>query len=212
MFISPHVPALFKKGTLKLLATEGGGTKRVAEATCQIEPFPASLAKELGNEIAGHLFDNDGAMRPELEGIDLRVSPGLLNVTVHHHAELKPVVTIGPASIKDVSVKRTDDEKSRRSWLTLTFVLVFDLEDKAARNFVLDEFGKMLLWTFRSIQQELLAEASLHESLAKLGDPTGDGRTKASFGVAGGDMHEIDAGKHRAIAKTLRERAKGKPH
>jgi hypothetical protein len=61
-------------------------------------------------------------------------------------------------------------------------VLVFSLEEKAARNFVLDEFGKTLLWTFEGLQRELLDAANLHESLAKLGDPSATGRRPCRSG------------------------------
>lgn len=208
MFLTDNIPALFKKGTLKLMAGEDGGTRRVAEAQCWIEPFPARLAHELGEDIAGHLFTGDDAIRDELDAIDLRVRAGLQSVTVRHHEELKPCAELSPVSIKDVSVERIEDKKSGRSWLACTFVLVFSLETKEARNFILDEFGKTLLWSFRAIQAELLGKAELHDALARLGDPSGDGSTTASFGVAGGEMHTIDAKKHRAEAKRLREEAK----
>lgn len=207
MFASENVPALFKKGLLKMTPREDGTYRRVAEATCIIEPFPASLAHEIGEEVASHLFDDAGAIREELESIDLRVRAGLQAITVRHHEELEPCAIISPASIKDVSVTRIEDKKAGRQWLSLSFVIVFSLEEKAARNFVLDEFGRTLVWTFRAMQGELLKSAELHDALAKLGDPSGDGSTTVSFGVAGGEMAEIDPKKHRAEAKRLRDAA-----
>ena len=211
MFVSTMVPALFKKGTLKLVpATDGPGMRRVAEATLIIEPFPAHLAHELGEDIAGHLFGVDDQIRPELEGIDLRVRAGLQNVTARHHEELDPCARLSPVSIKDVSVARHEDEN--RVWLSLSFVLMFSLEGKAARNFILDEFGRTLVWTFESLQRELLTEAALHESIAKLADPAGDGSMTASFGIAGEEMHTIDAKAHKQKAKELREKAERQTH
>ena len=81
MFISANVPALFKKGTLKLSQNDEGEYRRVAEAQLVIEPFLEPLARELGDEIAGHLFGDDGRIRPELEAIDLRIRSGLQHVT-----------------------------------------------------------------------------------------------------------------------------------
>lgn len=210
MFLTGNIPALFKKGTLKLVQGEEGGTRRVAEAMCLIEPFPFQLARELGDEIAGHLFTDENAIRDELEGVDLRVRAGLQRVTVRHHEELEPVASLSPVSIKDVSAKRIEDKSTGRCWLSFSFVLVFSLESKEARNFVLDEFGKPLLWSFERLQRELLNEAALHDSLAKLADPSGDGSTKVSVGLAGGEMHEIDPEAHRAAAKKLRTKAQ--PH
>jgi hypothetical protein len=68
MFLTENIPALFKKGALKLVPAEDGpGHVRVAEATCLIEPFPHTLARELGEEIAAHLFDETNVIRPELD-------------------------------------------------------------------------------------------------------------------------------------------------
>lgn len=208
MFLTDNIPVLFKKGTLKLTAADDGGTRRVAEATCVIEPFPYNLARELGDDIADHLLTHDNGLRDELESVDLRVRAGLQRIIVRHHEELEPVASLVPVSIKDVSAKRIEDKASGRCWLSFSFVLVFSLEEKEARNFVLDEFGKALLLSFRRLQGELLDNAALHESLAKLGDPGGDGKTTVSFGVSGGEMHEIDPKKHRAEAKRLRDEAK----
>src|SRR3990172_9448254 len=108
MFLSEHIPALFKKGMLKLVQADDGGTKRVAEATLLIEPFPVSLARELGEDIAGHLFTEDGAIRDELESVDLRIRCGLQRVTVQAHEELPSVAVLDPVSIKDVTVKRIE--------------------------------------------------------------------------------------------------------
>lgn len=206
MFLTRNIPALFKKGTLKLTPAEDGGTRRVAEAMCLIEPFPAKLAAELGEEIAGHLFDGDGVIRPELEAIDLRIRTGLQSVVVRHHEELDPCALLSPVSIKDVSVKRIEDEKAGRSWLSLSFVLVFSLEEKAARNFVLDEFGKPLLWTFESMQGQLLAEARMHEAAARLGE--GGGATLSGPGIEPVKFDAASGKRHREKAKELRAQAR----
>jgi hypothetical protein len=87
----------------------------------------------------------------------------LQGVTAQPHEDLPVLVKLSPVSIKDVSVARIEDKKTGRAWLSLSFVLVFSLEEKAARNFVLDEFGKTLLWTFEGLQRELLNEAALHD-------------------------------------------------
>lgn len=169
MFASENVPALFKKGTLKLQEVEDG-YRRVAEATLMIEPFPHQLAREMGEEIAVHLFDDDNMIRVELDSIALNVRAGLQRVTIRQHEELEPIAIMDTASIKDVKATVIEDKKTNRRWLSFSFVLVFSLESKEARNFVLDEFGKTLIWTFHSLQGDLLREADLHESAAKLGE------------------------------------------
>lgn len=203
MFASENIPALFKKGTLKLQETDDG-YRRVAEAMLMIEPFPLSLARELGEDMASHLFTDDDMIRPELESIDLRARVGLQRITVRHDEALDPIAIMEPVSIKDVKATVIEDKKTKRRWLSFQFVLVFSLETKDARNFVLDEFGKTLLWSFLSLQADLLREAALHDSLAKL-VPEG---TTVSFGEAGGEMHQIDAEAHRQKAADLRKKAR----
>lgn len=172
MFLSEHIPALFKKGTLKLMK-DGAELKRVAEAQFLIEPFPAHLARELGEDIAGHLFEPDGVLRDELESIDLRVRAGLQRVTFHHHEDIKATAVIEPVSIKDCSATRIEDDKSGKAWLSFSFVLVFDLSARVTRNFVIDEFGNILKLSFERLQLDLLdedreAKARIKESAARL--------------------------------------------
>lgn len=162
MFVSENVAALFKKGTLKLVMTEDG-YKREAEATLVIEPFTPRLAHELGEDVAEHLFTDDNEIRDELEAIDLRVTVGTQNVTARRHEELEPVAILSPVTIKDVTVKRCS-KKDEDDWLACSFVLVFGLEDKEARAFVLDEFGKRLRWTFQVMQGDLLGRAEVHDA------------------------------------------------
>lgn len=204
MFHTEHVAALFKKGTLKLVPTTDG-YKREAEATLVIEPFTLRLARELGDEITAHLFTDDDDIRDELEAIDLRVTVGTQNVIVRRHEELEPVAILSPVSIKDVSVTRKQ-KKDEADWLAFSFVLVFGLEDKEARAFVLDEFGKRLRWTFEAIQRDLLDQARMHDAAASLGEGG-----SATLTGPDGEVVRFDsetAKKHRAAAKGLRQQAR----
>jgi hypothetical protein len=208
MFLSEKVPALFKQGKLKLVPTENGDSlRRVTEATLVIEPFPPALAHELGEDIAGHLFDEADKIRPELESIDLRVRCGLQTVEVAHHEELQAVARLTPVSVKDVSVTRIEDKKTGRAWLSMAFVLVFSLEEKSARNFVLDEFGRTLVWTFTAMQRELLNQAALHESIARLGEGEGS-CTLSGDGLEPVTFNAETSKAHRDKAKQLRQAAK----
>jgi hypothetical protein len=210
MFVSENVAALFKKGKLSLVPTEDG-YKREAEATLVIEPFTPRLARELGDDITEHLFTDDDEIRDELELIDLRVTVGPQNVVARRHEELEPVAILSPCVIKDVSVKRCS-KKDEADWLACSFVLVFGLEDKEARAFVLDEFGKRLRWTFEAMQRDLLSEARLHDAIATLADPDGKGETTVSVkGPGDTEFTQLDADtakRHRAAAKNLRQQAR----
>lgn len=213
MFLSPNIPALFKKGTLKLTTNDDGETRRVAEATLVIEPFPVDLARQLGEEIAAHLFDDEDAIRGELESIDLRVRAGLQNVTVRTHEELEPIAILSPASIKDVSATLVEDKKSQRCWLAFSFVVVFSLEDKAARNFVLDHFGRALYWSFEAMQRDLLEKARMKETVAGLTGRAGSGiTTTISSGGKSVTITAEEAEAMRADAKELRKQANKGTH
>lgn len=204
MFTTENVMAVFKKGVLKL-EKEEDGYRRVAEATCVIEPFPSRLAKELGAEVAGHLFEDDDSIRPELEAIDLRIRAGLMNVTVRADRDLDPIALITPVSMRDVRVTRVEDKKTNAQWLSFQFVLVFSLEEKATRDFVLDRFGHQLLWTFERMQGDLLDRARLHEAAARLGEQgetaiiTPDGKRV--------EFNQETSRAHRETAKNLRDKA-----
>ena len=208
MFVTENVAALFKKGTLKLVPTEDG-YKREAEATLVIEPFNPGLAHQLGEDIHDHLFTDDGEIRDELEAIDLRVTVGIQNVIVRRHEELEPCAMLSPVSIKDVAVKRCS-KKDEDDWLACSFVLVFGLEDKEARAFVLDEFGKRLRWTFEAMQRDLLSQAGAHEAAARLGEMAGKDGGAVLTGPDG-EVVRFDsdtAKKHRDAAKNLRPQAR----
>lgn len=216
MFLSEHIPALFKKGTLKLMK-DGAELKRVAEAQFLIEPFPAHLARELGEDIAGHLFEPDGVLRDELESIDLRVRAGLQRVTFHHHEDIKATAVIEPVSIKDCSATRIEDDKSGKAWLSFSFVLVFDLSARVTRNFVIDEFGNILKLSFERLQMDLLADereskAQVKDAAARLADVIdGDGISQMTISTGGKSvtLTKDDAARLRSEAADIR---KGKAH
>ncbi len=212
MFLTEHIPALFKKGTLKLLK-DGADLKRVAEATFIIEPFLPDLAHELGEDIAGHLYESDGSLRDEVDAIDLRVRAGLQRVTATHHEELAPAAVLEPVSVKDCSATRIEDEKSGKAWLSFSFVLVFDLSDKRTRNFVIDEFGNVLKLSFERLQLDLLKDestANIKDSLAAMAEAAGPGGSM-SFSADGKTttVTQDDAKRLRREASDLR---KGKAH
>jgi len=52
----------------------------------------------------------------------------------------------------------------------------------------------------------------MHESIARVGDPSGDGKITCSVGVNGGEMVEIDPKAHREKAKALRKQAGEQAH
>lgn len=180
MFVTPNLPALFKKATLKLVE-ENDTTTRAAEVAVVFSPFHAHLAREMGEDIAGHLFDDDDQIRPELSSVTLRPRVGALRVSARPVLDMDAIV-IEPVGLVSVVAKVCGNEKSGLRWLELTCTLLFSLESKLARDFVLDTFGRTRLWTFEPLQRDLLADAHITESLAKLAGAGGKG-SSVSFGI-----------------------------
>lgn len=193
MFISQHVPTLFKRCTLKIVETDDELT-RVAEGACVIEPFTPALARELGEDIAGHLFTDEDQIRPELKGIDMRVRVPLQRVRASRHPELEPVV-LESVIVKDCKVARVEDSKALREWLAFTFTLVFNLSDRITREFVVHNFGSALHLTFEPMQRELLDDvpAAVIDAVARLAPKPGSGIDSVTISTPGAEPVTLTA-------------------
>lgn len=191
MFASAHIPTLFKRCTLKLVEVEDE-VKRVAEGACIIEPFTPALARELGEEIAGHLFTDEDSIRAELKGIDMRVRVPLQRVKAARHADLTPAV-LENVIVKDCKVARVEDTKALREWLAFTFTLVFDLSDRITREFVIHNFGSAMHLTFEPMQRELLDVApAVVDAVERLAPrPGGEGIDAVTIGTNLGDGRAV---------------------
>lgn len=124
---------------------------------------------------------------------------------------MDPVAILSPVSIKDVTASLCEDKKSGRRWLAFSFALVFSLEDKAARNFVLDRFGQSLCWSFDSVQRELEGLARMKESAARLAESGGEhgSVTLSAPGMEAVTLTSEDARRLRREANDIR---KGRAH
>lgn len=173
MFLSDHVPCLYKGAKLRLVdPADGNPQKRIAEATFVVDPFNATLATELGSDARRHLYDEDGEVRPELESIELRIPNPLQRVVAHTHRELKAFATLEPVAIGKITADKMESDKTGRTWLRFTFVLNFDLTTREARNFCIDAFGARLELSFFDIQPSLLP-ASERKRLASVAQNLG---------------------------------------
>lgn len=205
MFITPHVEALFKKGALKLIRNDDDETIRVCEATCVIEPFTVNLARELGEEVSGHLFDDEGKIRREIDAVSLRVRVPRQRVTVTTHPEVASLATLEHVDVRNVRVTRMEDQKTGREWLACAYELVVPLDSKVARGFVLDGFGRALYWSFEASQMDFLdneSKARVLRSAARLGE-SGGGVTITADGMEPVHLNADTAKRHRAEAAAL---------
>lgn len=156
MFVTKHIPVLFKAAALKLDDKED----RYAHVTCVLEPLYRPLASELGEEIAEHLYDSDAddaAPRAEISEVAFAIKPSLQYLTVTSHPEVKPLAgKLGGVGIERVKALKIEDPKGVRApYLALQFVLIIPLETKTAREMVIERFGTLNHLTFQAMQGDL---------------------------------------------------------
>ena len=71
MFATRDVWMVFKAAKLAVVKDDKGVDHRVAECQLVLDPFPLTLAHELGEDVALHCYTKAGALRPELSSITL---------------------------------------------------------------------------------------------------------------------------------------------
>lgn len=207
MFQTPNVSALFKKATLKLVKGDDDTPRRVAELALVFEPFVAGLAREIGEDVASHLFDDADEIREELSSVALAPRVGLLRVTARAHEKAEGV-TLDNLRLPSLTASVKEDAKNGTRWIALTAVLDLSLETAKARGFVLEGFGRPLLWTFESMQRDLLEEANFVEAASRLAAAGGPG-SSVSFGIVNPDgSREKGATLTHADADRLKEKAR----
>lgn len=197
MFVTENVRVLFKRANLKLVL-EQGELHRIAEATFVLEPLAPELAHELGEDIAGHLFDENEQIRAELDVIGVRMSTGLQIVTSRDHEDLRVDAELKPVRILTARVERVEDDKTGKEWLRLVFVLSFQLRDREAQKFVLDKFGSWVCLSFKAMQEDLLEETTskIQRDFVKAirkGMKDGDG-SSVSFGAVDPKSGKVEKG------------------
>lgn len=210
MFLTKNVQCLFKKAALKLETNDEGRECRMCEATLVIGMLSIQLARELGDEIAGHLFDENGGMRHEVDNIMLHVDVGLQRVTFRSHWELEPVAILEPVSIKSLRATREEDLKKGTTWFELAVVVAFELTDKAARSLTIDHFGNPVFLTYESMQHALPLADRIADAITDPNNPAVQDFARKVAGSDGGSV-SIEAG-GRKISITSEKTTKETKH
>lgn len=153
MFSSENVRMLLAKATMKIVTDDKGVQHRMAECALVLEPFTLALARELGDEIASHLFTADGNIRPELESASLDPRVPQQAITVRETPDSAPTVTLRQVDVFGLSVGRQSSEVM--VWIKATVKVRFSLADRAHRDFLARGFGLTLCWTFEAEQNRL---------------------------------------------------------
>lgn len=197
MFSSANVPMILKRATMVAASNAAGEATNFAECQLLIEPFDEDRAQELGDEVASHLFTEDGALRPEPESIQLDPRVPLQAVTVSptvdgsHASGTLRLVEFGA-----LKVTKKQDEKSGKEWLAASQVIRFDLAPTAHRELLVMYFGRCIYLTFEKEQGELLGGRSVErrvlEAVEALRPKRGSGIESVTI-TAGGQSATLKA-------------------
>lgn len=206
MFLSKNLPLLFKNA--KLMVNEDN--ERFAAVTFVLEPFTPALAHELGDEVANHMYDSRGVVRPEFTKIGFQTQPGtrVQNLTVRAAPDAPGTTVIKPVVIDSYEVTKPDPEKER---LKLTISASFSLAEKTNRAFAIDRFGTGIYVTFQNAQLDL----GLSETMERIREdfvaaqPEGTSVTMSMRGTDG-KMKSAHVSTDDIKAAKARKRAKGK--
>lgn len=155
MFSTRDVWMVVKAAKLSVVEDDRNVEHRMAECQLVIDPLPSELAEQLGENVAGHLFNRDGMARHELATITLDPRVPKQRVSVRQ-------VTDGPhTEIRDVEVlsltgARQEDEKTGKEWIKATVRVRFDLAPKVHREWLSMHFGYGLYFSFDVEQMDML--------------------------------------------------------
>lgn len=164
MFTTPNLPTLLKRVTFKLVEQPGADAKaRMAEVAAVLDPFTPDLARELGKDVAGHLFDGADAMLPGVRDIRLDVPPLLQRVTVRWARDLAVEAVFDEVVLRALQVTRV--ETADDAWYRATLGLHVPLRDAEAQALA-RVFGALVALTFEAHQRPLFA-ATLARGLAQ---------------------------------------------
>src|SRR3990167_2516234 len=140
MFVTRDVWMVIKKATLTVAEDDTGVEPRMAEFALVLDPFPITLAKELGEDVAGHVYSDEGVLRQEVSTITLdpRVPAQRMSATGavgHEGTVIRNVDVLG------LTLAKKSDEKSGTVWFRATFKVRFDLAPKLNREWIVRVFG-----------------------------------------------------------------------
>lgn len=166
MFLTRDVWMVIKKATLTIAEDNEGVERRMAEVALVLDPFPMPLARELGEDVADHIFTPDGALRQEVSSITLdpRVPQQCMHAT---SAVGHPGTDIRNVDIDSLAVAKQEDKQSGKVWFRATFKARFDLGPKVNREWLVRYFGLGLNFSFDAEQLGLLPETSMRDVVRK---------------------------------------------
>jgi len=156
MFTTDNVQLLLSKATLKLIKDDKGVEHPMAECILLRDPFPIALARELGEGVADHLYDDEDGIREELQSITLDPKVQQQAISVREAPDVpSPLVTLRHVDILTLTCAKAVDEKTGEVWIKASLRVRFGLAEREHREFLVRGFGHLLCWSF-SVEQRPL--------------------------------------------------------
>jgi hypothetical protein len=135
----------------------------VMETNLLIDPWPADLLRELGDDAAAHVFLSDGRIKPELRDVNIRPMRGALQRLLFRIALDGDPVTIEPAVVQWLKFTRRE-KKSQSPWARGVIRVDLEFRDKAVREFLGTRFGQRVFLTSVALEGRLDFDAPAEET------------------------------------------------
>lgn len=149
MFISRDVWMVVKAAKLTVIEDDKGVEHRMAECQLVLDPLPRELALEMGEDVAGHFFTADGALRRELATITLDPRVPNQRMTARGGPDL-PGSEIRDVEVLSLTVARQTDDKTGKEWLKATARVRFDFAPAVHREWIAMYFGYGQCFSFEA--------------------------------------------------------------
>jgi hypothetical protein len=152
---------MLKVKAAKLVESEDskGNPVKMAEVQLVRETFPIHLARELGEEVASHLWTEDDAIRHELDSITL--DPRIPNQRLAIRAVPDmPATELQHVEVGKMTFARQEDDKTGEEWIRATIRIRFDLAPKVHREWLIMHFGEVALFSGELEQLDLIDRAN----------------------------------------------------
>lgn len=162
MFVTENVWMVVKSAKLSVVEDDKKVEHRMAEVQLVIEDLGHELARELGEDVASHLFSDAGAIRHELATITLdpRIPPQC--ATARQTADA-PSTELRNVEVLSMTFARQEDDKTGKEWIKSTARVRFDLAPKVHREWLAMHFGFGLHFSFEAEQGDMLRDNPARE-------------------------------------------------
>lgn len=170
MFASRDEWMVVKAAKLSVVEDDKKVEHRMAEVQLVIEDLPRALASEMGEDVAGHLFTDGGAVRHELASITLDPRVQNQRISVRQVVD-GPATEIHDVEVLSLTCARQEDEKTGKEWIRATARVRFDLAPRIHREWLSMHFGYGLHFSFDAEQLDMLDDA--RSAAKRLGDMGG---------------------------------------